>query len=393
MRHARKIPSHGAWKFFGLVLVSLLAIVLGAGAAVYNNLQTNITREDVESRIGPSRPTKPTPTVTPTKPPSPQDPFPGQPLNILVMGSDTREGDNSGYGDVEGMRSDTTMLVHVSADRSWVEVVSIPRDSWVRIPSCSLQSGLQTAPRTTKFNAAFAYGGQQGDVGDAAACTIKTLESLTDIYIDQYMVVDFAGFIKIIDAVGGVEFCTPEDINAPKADLALNAGNHLLDGNTALGVMRARSGEGLNGSDIARIERQQQLLNSLVDKILSNQTLSNPPRLYGVLNSATSSLTTSPEIGELPNMAGLAYALRHLDKSNITFTTVPNAPRGDGANVVWTAEATELWDRIRADIPAYSLNPTAPSTPTDTGDTGVVEQESVEVPVDDNANSNAALCN
>ena len=164
--------------------------------------------------------------------------------------------------EVDGQRSDTTIVVHISADRSRVEMVSIPRDSLVDIPSCKRSDGSESYPQyNAMFNSAFSIGGQTGEVSDAAACTQKTVESLTGVYVDDFVVVNMAGFVNMIDALGGVPMCIEEDIASPKAHLdLLTAGYHVLDGTTALGYARARTGTGLNGSDTSRIGRQQELI-------------------------------------------------------------------------------------------------------------------------------------
>src|SRR5699024_7922614 len=146
--------------------------------------------------------------------PAPLDPASGEPINLLVLGSDTRAGEvNDEYGTTpeSGQRSDTTMLTHISADRERVEVVSIPRDMLVTIPSCRMADGSWTEPRPeTMFNRAFSQGADGGDLGTAAACTIRTLEEMSDVYVDDFVVVDFAGFINVVDALGGVPMCIPE---------------------------------------------------------------------------------------------------------------------------------------------------------------------------------------
>lgn len=241
-------------------MVGLLTF-LGVGTALaYQELQGGVSTHNVDAILaGGERPTGDT---------APDDPLDGRAFNVLVMGSDARDSDDDAadYGFAAGMRSDTTLLMHVAADRSRADVVSIPRDLLVDVPSCPLPDGSSTPALSagtgdngTRFNAAFAYGGQGGDVAYAAACTILTVEQMTGIYIDDFVVMDFGGFKGMIDALGGVEMCFSEDIDAPKAKLKLDAGCHELDGETALGVARARTGVGVgDGSDINRIGRQQE---------------------------------------------------------------------------------------------------------------------------------------
>lgn len=356
-RHGTTQPKFSRTK--QVIVTTLVGAVAFAGAGVataYNSIQNNITVVDNEELIGADRPIKPSPvpnlpTATPVAP-SLVDPFPEQALNILVMGSDIRDGENEELGgSAEGMRSDTVIIAHISADRKNVELVSIPRDSWVDIPSCTLPNGNTTRSNTTKFNAAFAYGAATGDVGSGAACTIKTIETLTDVYIDGWMVLDFSGFTKIVDALGGVEIQVENYVNSPDADnLTLNPGLQHMDGRTALSYARMRKGEGLDGSDGSRIDRQQQLFAAILEKAKSQYT--NIPALLNFTTSAASTLTASENLGSVSTLAGLAYASQ---EAEITFTKVPYRDRGDRSNYVWTEEATELWDRLINDVaPAMS---------------------------------------
>ena len=354
--HARALRTHGAVRTVGLVATAVLAFGAVGGAAAVSSIVGNISGSSaldlVEDRPAPSTP-------------DPDDPHAGKPLNILVMGSDERGGENGHEVEgVEGMRSDTTILVHVSADRSRVEMVSIPRDSRVDVPACNTTSGRTTAPANTRFNAAFANGATVGgDVDSAAACTITTVESLTDVFVDGFVVVDFAGFQNMVTAIGGVPICIPEAIDSPKADLKLEAGMQTLDGAQALGFARARYGVG-DGSDLSRIGRQQQLLAATVNQVLSKNVLSDLGQVYGFVDAGTKSLTMSDNLSSIPSLAGLAFSLKGATSGNITFMTVPNAPdpQDPDAKVVWTSEADELWAKVRADEPIVAPAPAADET-------------------------------
>ncbi|WP_168217898.1 LCP family protein [Occultella kanbiaonis] len=342
VRHARRRrrPRRHIAPLAGLA-VALFA-VSGAGLA-YQDLDRNIGGTDIEPLLGTDRP----------EPAPPVDGSAGTAVNLLLIGSDDRSGENTAIGgpNVEsGIRSDTVIVAHISADRSRVELISIPRDSWVDIPSCDLPDGSTTAPTTGKFNKAFHQGGQTGDVGYAAACTIRTIESLTDVRIDGFIAVDFGGFVDMVDAIGGVPMCIPEDMDDPYAQLELSAGEQVLNGTQALGYARARKTIG-DGSDIGRIARQQALLGATVRQVLNQNVLTDAPRLYGFLDAATASLTTSSNYASISAMSGLAYSLRDLGSEDIAFVTVPNVDRGDGANVLWTDAADEMWAAIAADQP------------------------------------------
>lgn len=346
-RHARELDRHRVLRRTG---VGVLAAALFVGSGVtfaYSELQGNIGRHDIEDLLGDDRPSA-------VASPEPIDSKAGQPINLLVMGSDVREGESDvdgagAAGEVEGMRSDTAMIAHVSADRSRVEVVSIPRDTLVDVPSCRLPDGTETPEQfDVMFNSAFQTGGETGDVGAAAACTIRTVEDLTGIFIDDFVVVDFAGFKNVVEALDGVPLYIPEPIDDPFAQVQLAAGCQVLDGSEALGIARARKTVG-DGSDISRIGRQQELVAAIAREALSKNLLTDLPALYQFLDAATSTLTTGPYIGGLPTMAGLANSLRGLEPGAISFATMPFD--WAGPRVVPSADAEQMWENIKADRP------------------------------------------
>ncbi|WP_298462707.1 LCP family protein [uncultured Cellulomonas sp.] len=358
-RHARRPESHRVARGIALAVTAALGFGFAGTAAAYTRLQTNIESVDVTALLGDDRP-------TPTATPDPDDPAAGQPLNILLIGSDVREGENADIGgEVEGMRSDTTIVMHVSADRSRVELVSIPRDTLVDIPACMRSDGTTSRPQRGQFNAAFSIGSESGEVSDAAVCTIRTVEENTGVFIHDYVVIDFAGFIRMVDALGGVPMCIPNDMRSAKAGLDLTAGTHVLDGATALAFARARTGEGLgDGSDIGRLGRQQELLGATVQTVQSKNLLTDVPELLRFLNAATSSITVSPDLASIPDMSGLAFSLRGTLSGNIAFMTIPIAAAPSDPNrVVMTADAEQVWSNISADLPA--LTRPEPAAPTD----------------------------
>jgi LCP family protein required for cell wall assembly len=336
-----------------LVVTAVAVAVPSAAGAVILDWNSRIATADVSAQLGEDRPSARAVAVTT---PDPTDPFDGRPLNIAVFGSDSREGDNGELTDnaSAGLRSDVTMIVHVSAARDRVDIVSIPRDTTVTIPPCRLSDGTENGlPWTTKFNAAFSRGGEHGDVGDAAACAIKTLEEVTDIRIDHFAVVDFAGFVKMIDALGGVEMTIPNDMSSTKAKLKLTKGKQKLDGVTALAFARARTGEGLgDGSDLTRVGRQQELVEAMVKTVARKNLLTSTGALYSFVNAVTESLTTSPALGSVQTIAGLGFSLRSLKPSQVTAVTAPNAgDPANRANVILTAEAEDVFDALAEDRP------------------------------------------
>ncbi|MEU6338102.1 LCP family protein [Streptomyces cellulosae] len=318
----------------GLGVSLTLVGAAAAGWAVYMKLEGNITPDDATAaelaRLEKDRPTA----------------LVKDALNILLIGSDSRAGaENGRYGHDPGTeRSDTVILLHLSAGRRSATAVSIPRDLMVDVPDCRRRDGSRSAPMFTQFNAAFEVGGP--------ACTIRTVEKLTDVRVDHHVVVDFEGFKDMVDAVDGVEVCLNEPIDDKDAHLRLPAGRVTLDGEQALGYVRARKTLG-DGSDTGRIERQQRFLGALVNKVRSNEILLNPVKLYPVLDAATSSLTTDPELASLRGLYELVRGLRDIPTEGVQFLTVPRESYAGDVNRDQLAQpaAGKLFERLRKDEP------------------------------------------
>ncbi|OIV38624.1 hypothetical protein BIV57_05075 [Mangrovactinospora gilvigrisea] len=277
--------------------------------------------------------------------------------NILLMGTDSRAGANAQYGHglADGpARSDTTILLHLPADRSWATAVSIPRDLMVQVPACPRAGGGSYAPRFVQFNWAFELGG--------ASCTIRTVEQLMGLRVDHFATVDFTGFKKMVDAVGGVEVCLPKAVHDRDAKLDLPAGRQLLNGSQALGYVRVRHALG-DGSDISRMGRQQAFLAALVQKVDSDGVLLDPTRLYPLLDAATSSLTTDSGLNSLDKLYRLASGLRALPRDRMVFLTVPQAPWAADPNRVALQEpaARQLFTAVRNNRPVAVEPPARPS--------------------------------
>jgi LCP family protein required for cell wall assembly len=303
---------------------AILAVTaVGAGAtAVLNQLEGNITALDVSEQTGSSIESTDSVVIDETT---------GEtaPFNVLLMGSDSRVGkDNRGYGSAAEFgtseRSDTTILLHVNADRSAATAVSIPRDTLITLPQCKVD-GKTVGGGTGKFNEAMTLGGP--------GCTLKAVEEMSGMTIDNFMVIDFGAFKRITEAIGGVEICLSEPVNDPLSGLKLDAGTHIVSGEEALAFVRARKTLG-DGSDTSRIRRQQAFLSSMARQVLSSGTLLNPASLLGVLNAATESLTADPQLANIDNLRELAVSMKDLRPGDITFTTLPWYPAGDGANVL-----------------------------------------------------------
>ncbi|MDQ0776782.1 LCP family protein required for cell wall assembly [Streptomyces aurantiacus] len=321
---------------------ALVASVAGAAWA-YWHLNQNIKSVDIDSALGDDRP--PRAMTTPTSPESASaSPLPSGALNILVLGSDSRNGERNkdlGGGSSEGARSDTAMIVHVDEGRSEATVVSIPRDTLVTRPSCPLPSGGSTSiAYGAMFNSAYSVGGP--------VCAVKTVESMTNVRMDHYIEIDFAGFADLVDALGGVTVTTDEDISDEDSHLELEAGTHHLDGKDALALARTRHGIG-DGSDLGRIGLQQKLVKGLLDQVSSTNLLTSPTRLYGVADALTSSLTTDTGLNSLTELMGLGQSLKSLSSTGTETVTMPVVPAPSDPNrvVADEPEAGELWESLK----------------------------------------------
>ncbi len=313
-----------------MVVLGVLMLVLASVLVIaYKKLEGNIHAVSIGDALGTDRP----------KAVDVQGPK--EPLNVLVMGSDNRDGTNIG-GDTPGL-SDTTILLHLSADRKRAYGVSIPRDAMVERPECRSKDGKATVPGgLTQFNAAYAVGGP--------ACTIKTVEKITDVRIDHFVVINFAGFKEMVNAINGVTVCVPQEVNDNVGHIHLPQGTYKVNGNQALDYVRVRHGIGAPNGDIGRMKRQQAFIAAMVQKVVSKGTLANPVRLYRFLDAATQSLTTDTGFAHLKELASLGASLKNIGLDNVQFITVPNQPYAPDPNRLLIApEATELWRRIRFD--------------------------------------------
>jgi LCP family protein required for cell wall assembly len=298
---------------------------------------------------------------------------PKAPLNILLLGVDTRDCAGCDIDTQSGAGgSDTTILLHVAADRRSAYGISIPRDALVDRPACSTADGKEAKPaKLAMWNQAFAVGG--------AACTAQQVEKLTGIYVDHYLTVDFGGFIRMVDAVHGVDVCIPKNIDDYAHHIHFEAGEQKLNGRKSLDYVRERYSTA--NSDIGRMKRQQAFLASLINKVFSAGTLTQPARLYEFADALTGSITTDPEIDGLSGLVKLARQLRHADLAHIQFVTVPNvaypedSPHWGRLRILPSAH--RLWRQVAADRPlgrgfstgaiSAAAPPNGSRTPTTTG--------------------------
>ncbi|MFT4010230.1 MAG: LCP family protein [Nocardioidaceae bacterium] len=299
------------FKMLGIAVVLVLVAGIGAALWLQHSLGNQIER---------------LPSALPTNKDRPK-PTSGKALNILLLGSDKRAD-----GSVAGQRSDTMMVLHIASDRKSASLVSIPRDSWVDIPGHG----------KAKINAGFSWGGP--------ALAVQTVEQLTDVRMDHVAVIDWAGFKALTNALGGVDITIPKTVTNSYTGKTWEAGSYHMDGATALDYVRQRAG--LPGGDFDRIKRQQNLMRALMSKTLTAGTLTNPVKLYDVLDAVTSNLAVD-EDWSTSQMRNLAFSLRGLRSGDVHFTTVPLRGLGtEGAQSVVYLDlpaGKELWQAVRAD--------------------------------------------
>jgi LCP family protein required for cell wall assembly len=314
-----------AWT--SVALVGVLVAGTLVAYAKYRSFWDSIRRVDVAGLIGP------------------QPPKYTNAENILLIGSDTRVGQRGIGGQVGCNCSDTLMLLHISPGRHSVTVVNIPRETMVPILACAASDGTsgQTAQpgQLELINAALAFGGP--------ACTWKTFEAVTDIHVDHFVQLDFTGFEKIINDLGGVSICLPFAIDDPQSGLNLSKGKHHVFGREALAFWRTREGVG-TGSDIQRIQRDQYEMAALVQGIDHSGLLSSPSKMLKVVGDATDAMTTDTGLDQ-NSMLQIADSLRGVKSSAVQFVTAPNVPYPANINdvVFQQPQADQLFIAIAHD--------------------------------------------
>ncbi|MFI8195607.1 LCP family protein [Streptomyces sp. NPDC085942] len=323
-RHRAKVVA--AWAAAGVVVAG------GAGLGyAYFALDGNLSSIDIDAELGADRP----------------DDVDDGSQDILVLGSDSRSGDNGEYGRDEGAaRSDTAMVVHLAKGHTSASVVSIPRDTLIERPACASDTtgGRAPAAHRAMFNTAYEVGGP--------ACAVKTVESMSGIRMDHYLEVDFTGFKELVDRLGGVEITTKTSIDDPKSHLDLEPGTHTLNGEESLGLVRTRKSVG-DGSDLGRIQLQQAFVKALMDRTKSVGLLSSPKKLYGLANAATKALTTDSGLGSVKKLTGFANGLKGLNAKNVHMVTLPvEYDRADPNRVLPQEEAgRQVWAALKRDRP------------------------------------------
>jgi LCP family protein required for cell wall assembly len=326
---------------------STLAVLIlgtaGAGYLYYQHLNGNIRKGERSS--GDSKARKAEANAA------------GQtPLNILLIGSDSRNSDENvklgGSKDNRGNPplGDVQMLIHLSADRKSAAMVSIPRDTRVDIPKCKDPDTGKKYPATNDIiNTSLARGG--------AGCTLATWQNLTGVYIDHWMTIDFSGVVRMADAIGGVSVCVKQNVwDHPTAEapggsgLKMPAGTHKVKGEQALRWLRTRHAW---GSDQMRARAQHMYLNSMIRTLKGQNVFTDTPRLMGLAEAATKSLKVSKEIGSVKELYDLGMQLKSVPTDRITSVTMPNVqdPQNKVHVIPDGANADKLWEMLRDDVP------------------------------------------
>jgi len=313
-----------------LSLAVVLLVLATGGYAVYRHLEGNITAFDLDGSLK-------------DRPDELDAGKSHKPLNILLLGSDTRVGQSQVLGDTGSGLSDTTILLHLSADRTRAYGVSIPRDLMVERPACPDDDGTDIPGGFDQWNAAYSYGGP--------VCTVAQFEAMTNIRVNHSVVVDFTGFKSMVDALGGVNICVPKEIDDEIGRIHLPAGTYKVNGNQALDYVRVRHVISNNG-DIGRMRRQQAFLAAMTNKAISAGTLLNPVKLYKFLNAVTKSVSTDDKLDKLSRLMDLANQFKDIGLSKIQFLTMPITTYQPDPNRLAAGEgADELWRTLRLDKP------------------------------------------
>ncbi|MDQ1084478.1 MULTISPECIES: LCP family protein [Microbacterium] len=340
-RHARHEPV-SPWKRGGKLLAIALTVVVVAALAVGGFTAWSLSQRLQEAAV----PLKDAPAEPPALSAY------GEPFDVLVVGTDECDdvvaaafGPRCSDPENDGTRNDVNMLVHVSNDPRRVTVVSFPRDLQVDIPECTAEDGTVSGGDRTSINAAYEAGG--------LTCVADTVSNLSGQSIPFAAKVSFGNVVNITDAIGGVEVCIGGDgIDDPDAGIQWEAGPRVVKGFDALAFLRTRKGIG-DGSDLARIGNQQQYLSRLVNKLRSDEVLSNPGTLIGLANTAVNNIEPSESLADPVRIAQLAYTLKDVPFDDITFVQYPVLDDPSDTNHVIPDEysAEILWEALNSNSP------------------------------------------
>lgn len=344
-RHGR-LRRHGVWSTVAKATASVLAVVLASGTAVAAYAAFDLAG-----------------TAKPTISLGNESALDGVPdvgaieggVNLLIIGSDSREGQGDGFGDPDvetAVLNDVNLLLHISEDHSHVEVVSFPRDMLVDVPAgcADPDTGEELWEQyDVKINSVLEYGGMP--------CVVKTVQELTGVTIPFAGIVQFMGAAAISEAVGGVEVCVAEPIEDEHTDLYLEAGTHELKGLQALQFLRTRYGVG-DGSDLGRISNQQVFMSALARELQSAGTLTDPVKLYSIAKAALDNMQLSDKLADPTMLVSIAKAAKDIDLAKIAFVQYPTAEVDNWAAVVPAESAEAINLALQQDLP-MTLDPTA----------------------------------
>jgi LCP family protein required for cell wall assembly len=308
-----------------LLGAGILILVLGVGAAAAIwKLQGNIDTAELGDSVV-------------------KDDTPKGAMNILFIGSDSRDLKTKEYGKGTGsQRSDALMLVHFSKGNTRIDAVQIPRDTLVDLPACKdTGSGAFAGGTNVMINSALDGG---------PACSVRAVETLSDVHVDHFVQLDFEGFASMVNALGGVNVCLDEPLVDPLAKLDLPAGKQKIKGKDALALARTRHAVG-DGSDIGRLGHQQVVMSSIISQARSTSVLTRPDRLFKFVNALTKSITVDEGISSISELTGLAKRARAVPDSGITFVSMPNgaAPPPNDQRVVKTDDADVIFAALKKD--------------------------------------------
>lgn len=334
------------WLKIGTAVVSILLVgVLAFGAYWVLRLQGNISKaslgagsDKTEGALDDSR----------------------DRMQILILGSDTRDGKNSKYGtsdDATGYgHSDVMMLMDISADNKRVSVVSFPRDLLVDTPACTDQETKREFPalENVMINEAMSEAG--------IGCAVDTVNKLTGLEIDHFMMADFNAVKELSNTVGGVEVCISDAVYDPDSKLRLPKGTSTVQGEQALAFLRTRHAFA-DGGDLGRIKAQQGFLSALTRKMKDDGTMSNPGKMLEIADVVTRNLTIDEGLASIPTLLTVGNRLKNIDVAKVAFVAVPTVPAVSDPNRLQVAEpaASQLFAALRKDIDL--TDPTAPPSP------------------------------
>jgi LCP family protein required for cell wall assembly len=333
-------------KWTGMSMALVLVAVAAFGGYWWWRLNHNIGVGNLHSAVGDIK------TMAETK-----DAFGNSAMNILVIGTDARNnpadcklGGDCSIGSTGG-NADVEMIVHLSADRSNMEIISIPRDTYVNVPACKANSG-------GTINAYFGMVNSALQVN--TGCQVDTVQQLTGLQIDHFIEVDFNGVVQMTNAVGGVQICVKTAITDSYSHLSLPAGTSTVQGTTALALLRSRHGFG-DGSDLERQQVQHMYLSSLIRKIKANANFMNASNLLGIADTATKSVTVDPGLDGITNLISLGQDLNKVPTKRIEFLTMPTVPYGQHLQPNTTTDQ-QLFSLVNSDMSLTAG--TAPKTTT-----------------------------